>query len=274
MKDKKYKLAFSNLAWDTGKDKEIVKILRDYDIKGLEVACSKIWKDPINTSGKRMSEYKNYWNNNGVEIVATTSLLFGHPELTIFENKITRNKTLVYLKKVADITNMLGGGVMMFGSPKNRIRGKLSKAEADKVATEFFGDIAEYCSQYNICFAIEPNPAIYGGDYILNMKEGVELVEKVKHKNFGLNLDASTIASSGANYEGDVELALPYSCHAHISEPYLKPIPNGETDHSAFASALRKYKYDKWLSIEMPLGNDVDHLEQIRDTLEFVKSVY
>ena len=274
MKEAKYKLAISNLAWDRDEDQRVLTLLRKHDIWCIEIACSKIWDNPIETSASEIKKYRDYWEKNGIKIVATTSLLFGHPELTIFENESTRKKTLDYLNKMADVTSELGAGVAMFGSPKNRIKGYLSDSEATKIAADFFGEIAEYCKKYNIYFVIEPNPPIYGGDYILTMQEGVDLAKKVNHPNFGLNLDASTIASSGAEYENDVKIAVPYAYHAHISEPYLKPIPNGETEHEAFAAALKQNGYDKWLSIEMPLKDDVDHLMQIEKTLEFVESVY
>ena len=172
------------------------------------------------------------------------------------------------------IANALGAKVMMFGSPKNRIKGELSKKEADKKAAEFFRQISSFLKPLNICFAIEANPGIYGGDYILSTQEAVNLAKLVDRKNFGINLDPGTIAANQEDYDKTVKLALPYTCHAHISEPYLKPIPGGEVNHEAYAKALKKHGYKGWLSIEMPLSPDSNHLTQIQKTLDFVTKKY
>lgn len=265
------KIAISNLAWDKIEDRKVISILKKYDIKGIEIAPTKIWKNPTRVSEKSIKKYRKFWEDNEIKIIATTSLLFGHPELTLFGNP---KKTLDYLKKQAFLAKALGAKVMMFGSPKNRIKGDLSNGEAVGISSGFFYKIADFCTNFEICFAIEPNPPIYGGDFILTTKEAVELVKRVNHKNFGLNLDSSTIASNKSGYDTTVKLALPHTCHAHISEPLLKPIPYGVTNHKAFAKALKRYSYDKWLSIEMPLGPGVNHLEQIQKTLDFVTKIF
>lgn len=265
------KIVISNLAWEKKEDRKIVPILKKYKIKGIEIAPTKIWKNPTKVSERTINSYRKFWEDNGIKIIAMTSLLFGHPKLTLFGNP---KKTLDYLKKQALLAKELGVKVMMFGSPKNRIKGGISKKEADKKAVEFFRKISLFIKPLDIYFAIEANPSIYGGDYILTTKEAVRLAKLVKHKNFGINLDPGTMATNREDYDKTVKLALPFTYHAHISEPYLKPIPSGETNHKAYAKALKEYRYKGWLSIEMPLHSESDQLIQIKKTLNFVTSIY
>src|SRR3989339_1506991 len=132
------KLAISNLAWDEAENQKIASLLSKYKIKAIEVACSKV---------SNLKKYREFWDNQGIKIIATTSLLYGHPELTLFENAKTRNQTLEHLKHQADLANQLGAKIMMFGSPKNRIKGKLTNEETLKISRDFFTKLCDYTSQ-------------------------------------------------------------------------------------------------------------------------------
>jgi sugar phosphate isomerase/epimerase/dTDP-4-dehydrorhamnose reductase len=261
----KPKLAISNLAWEEKQNEKVLPILKKYKIVKIEVAPSKI---------SNLEAFRDFWQKNCIEIIATTSLLFGHPELTIFENELIRQKTLVYLKKMIKTSSLLGAKTMIFGSPKNRNIGNLSKKEALEIAKDFFGKIAEKCKRYNINFAFEPNPPIYGTDFINTTKEAIELTKIVNHPNFGINIDMSTMTKNKENYEETIKNALPYAKHFHLSEPGLKVIPQKLSNHKKLAKALKKTKYNGILSIEMPLQDTKTNLQQIKKTLKFIASTY
>lgn len=268
------KIAISNLAWEHKQNEEVLKILNKHQIKGIEVAPTKVWKNPTETSEISIKKYKDFWMKNGVGIVATTSLLYGHPELTIFGSKKTRKETLEYLIKIIRLSGFLGAKAMVFGSPKNREIGDLRRQEVTKIACDFFHKIGEIAKKYNIYFGIEPNPPIYGADFILTTKEAIELVKKVNHPNFKVHMDSGTLAENKVDYEKVIKEALPYTCHFHISEPHLKVIPQGIVDHGVIAKALKKLKYNKWLSIEMPLNEVENGLEIIDNVLQFISRTY
>lgn len=267
-------LAISNLAWDLSEDNIVLPIINKYGIKSIELAPSKIWTNPTEVSESKLIEYKKYWNKNGVEIVATTSLLFGHPELKIFENKNIRDKTLDYLIEMIRVSAALGAKAMVFGSPKNRIKGQLPSNNALDIAVEFFGKLGEIAKEYSIYFGIEANPAIYGTDFINSTPEAISLIKKVGHPNFGLHLDTSTMTINHEDYEATIKSGLKYNHHFHISEPGLKPIPSGETDHKKVENALSNLNYSNCISIEMPLNEPSGRFSQIEKTLNFVCETY
>lgn len=268
------KLAISNLSWDKSEDEKVLKFLKKYKIKGIEVAPSKIWLSPIKVSEKKILEYKKFWSDNGIEIVATTSLLFGHPELQIFSDEETRGKAFNYLMEMIRVSSLLGAQAMVFGSPKNRITNGKSKDEVEKIAVDFFGKIGEVAKKYNIFFGIEANPPIYETDFINTTDEAIKLVEKIGNKNFGVHLDTSTMTLNKEDYLKTIKKCLPFAHHYHLSEPWLKIIPTGETDHKKVTKAIKQSGYSGWVSIEMPLNDEVRRLEQIEKTLKFVTSLY
>lgn len=268
----KPRLAISNLAWDLKDDKKISSLLKKYNVSGIEVAPTKIWPNPTETTKEQALKYKDFWQELGFEIIATTSLLFGHPELTIFNSKIARQKTLAYLTKMMKLTSWLGAKAMVFGSPKNRVVGDLPKSEADKIAFDFFIQVGDRAKKYDVFFGIEPNPTIYNTDFMNTTAQTVSFVKKLNHSHIKINIDTSTIAANKTNYGETLKDGLAYASHFHISEPFLKPIPAGKTNHKKVADVIKKLNYNGWLSVEMPLPKT--NLSQITRTLKYVNSTY
>lgn len=269
-------IAISNIAWSKKEDEEIVKILQKYKISGIEVAPTKIWENPQDIKEKEIKQYKNYWLSNGINIVAMQSLLFGHPELTIFDSKETRQKTIDYLSQIANLSFLLGAKVMVFGSPKNRRINGLSYPKALKIACEFFYKIADICKQYDIFFCIEPNPPEYGTDFITNTNEAIKLVTKTNHPHFRLHLDTSTMTINKESYEDSMKNGFSLLKHFHISEPYLEPIREGVVGHKNIAAILKKFHYNdkKWISIEMRSSDNISNIERVDKALELVTKIY
>lgn len=268
------KIAISNLSWEVSEDKQVLELLKKYHIKGIEIAPTKIWPDISKASVKNIKEYRKFWNDNGIEITSITSLLFGHPELTIFENNETRGKTLNYLVEMARIGGLLGAKVMIFGSPKNRLRGKLKKEETQKIAIDFFHKLAVKIKPYNINFCVEPLGKTYNCDFIINVAEAIKLIKDVNYPNFRSHIDIGSIEGNDEDYQKALELAKSYMTHFHISEPELKIIPAKLVNHKLAARILKKINYDKWCVVEMPLAKETEHPYTIEKALQFATKIY
>lgn len=270
------KLAISNIAWDISIEKEIASILTDLNIKGIEIAPTKIKSNPRELRDGDVIRYKNFWKSYGIEIVAMQALLFGCPELKIFENELKRKNTFEYLKLIIRIGGFLNAKVLVFGSPKNRDICQLNRKEAERTAVEFFRSIGDYSSKYNLKTCIEANPPEYGSNFIIDTEEAFDLVNKVNNKGFGLHIDLGGMLLSKEdfkvlhNYKGKIE-------HVHISRPYLEPLNRNDfVVYAKLIDTLKQDNYDNWISIEMKSSNnahkDVENVTKsiklIRDILE------
>lgn len=268
------KISISNIAWEKAEDKNILNTLKKHQVKGIEIAPTKIWKNPTEVKYMHARKYKEYWMQNGISLVAMQSILFGHPELTIFDTKEVRKKTLEYILKIINLASLLGIKIMVFGSPKNRSIKNFSKSEAFEIACEFFSKIGNLAKQYEVYFCIEPNPPSYETNFINNTKEAIELVKAVNHPYFRLHLDSGALALNHENYEEAIKEGFPYLSHFHISQPYLAPVGKGIVNHKKIAEILKDLKYDNWVSIEMLNTNDKNNIDIVDKTLTFVTSVY
>lgn len=268
------KLAISNLAWEHKDDQKIVPLLKKHNVSAIEVAPSKVWHNPTSATKKEILKYRKFWENYGLKIIATTSVLYGHPELTIFESKKKRTNTLDYIRLIIELSSSLGAKAIVFGSPKNRVTGNLSKSNVQKIAQDFFYQIGEICKPHKLFFGIEPNPPIYNTDFINTTQEALKLVKAVNHSNFKVHLDSGALFYENKNTLETLSQAIPLSSHFHISELFLKTIPQKKAPHQALAKTLSKLNYQGYLSIEMPLPPNEDHFSQITKTLKFIETTY
>ena len=245
-------LAVSTIAWPRDHDDAVADVLRRHGIAGIEVAPTKIWQTPQEATAAEIDDYRHFWSARGIRIVAAQALLFGQPELMLFESTRTRQRTLDYLSEIVRICARLGAAALVFGSPRNRRIGTLPPAEARSIAVDFFTRLAEIADKHGACVAIEANPPEYGADFITNAAEAIELVETVRHPGLRLHLDTGCMTLAGDCLPTTFERGFTLMKHFHISEPNLDPPgDSGKVDHGSFAELLDRRHYRGWASLEM-----------------------
>jgi sugar phosphate isomerase/epimerase len=265
------RLAVSNLAWPTSDDEAVARVLREEGCRGVEVALTRRWPEPLRVPDAEIERYRLTWEQRELPIVALQALLFGRPDLVLFGPAGVRRELLSYLGRIMDIGAILGAGTLVFGSPRNRRRGELSRGEALRVATEFFSEAAAAAETAGVVLAIEPGPPQYGCDFVTTIGEAVELCTRVGHDAFRVHADVGGLTLAGEDpraLAGGASLLA----HAHVSEPHLVEVGTGGADHEGAAAALAEGGYDGWLSIEMREGDEAG--ERVRRAVRRVRAAY
>lgn len=268
------KLTISNIAWNPDEDAAVCRLMQQYAISGVEIAPTKIWPKPLDASDNDIASYTRYWQSCGIRVSSMQALLFGRPDLTIFETPEKRNETLRYLEGIIRLGGQLGADALVFGSPGNRRVGDLDRAQAEEIAVDFFRKVGKTAADHNTVFCIEPNPVTYGCDFVTTSAEGRDLVAKVGQQGFGLHLDAAGMTLSQEDVEAELAKSIPGLCHFHISEPNLKPIGTGGVHHALFARCLSAGGYDRWFSIEMRAPGDTENVTGVEKALQAVRKYY
>jgi sugar phosphate isomerase/epimerase len=155
---------------------------------------------------------------------------------------------------------------VVFGSPKNRLRGALPSDEANELAADFFREIGDHAAARGVTLCIEANPRDYGCDFVTTTDEAVALCRLVGHPGIRVNGDLGGMTMSGEDPRSSVVAAGELLAHFHASEPNLAELGAG-ADHARAALALAAIGYRRWVSIEMrppaPGGeNAVDAVER------------
>ena len=267
------KLAVSNIAWPADQDAAVARLLKSLGVGGIEVAPTKLFPKPLEATPADITAVRHFWELHGIEIVAAQSLLFGRPDLTLFDSEEARRETHAYLAHLIQVCAKLGAQSLVFGSPKNRRLGTTPRDEAFRTAVEFFDDLADIAQAEGTCIVFEANPPQYGADFVTTAGEAIDLVSEVNHPGFRLHLDTACMTLARDPLPATFA-AFPLLRHFHVSAPNLEaPSRADGVDHAAFAEQLRTCGYEGWVSLEMREATPFA-LEALADAVRFVKEQY
>jgi sugar phosphate isomerase/epimerase len=264
------RITVSNIAWDPSEDDAVAEVLRREGVLGVEIAPTK-WRDkPLDATAAEIASYRRAWADRGLEISSLQALLFGRPDLQLFGP--SRRDLADYLRRVIELGAGLGARALVFGSPRNRLRGSLSLTEAMASATEFFSDVADYAAGHGVVIAIEANPPEYGGDFVTRTSEAAELCRAVASAGVGVNGDLGGITMSGDDPVSTLESVRDCLVHFHASEPNLVEL-GASADHPAAAAGLAAAGYCGWIAIEMRAARSANVLA-VERAVKLVRAVY
>jgi D-psicose/D-tagatose/L-ribulose 3-epimerase len=268
------RIAISNIAWHPSEEEPAAALLAAHGIQGLEVAPTKVWAKPTEVDSGQIDAFQYSWMRRGISLVGMQALLFGKPELQLFGEEECRRATIEYLTGIIRLAGRLGTTALVFGSPKNRMRGAMSATTATDIAIEFFNELGDVAGDNGVQLCIEPNPSAYGCDFVQTGAEGLELVQRIDHRAVRLHLDAGILTMNQEDIDHVLEDSIPYLAHFHISEPQLGVIGSGGVDHARIAGRLRKLGYRNWVSIEMRDGWTSPNTLAISEALDYVTHTY
>lgn len=183
----KNKLSVSLLTLkDFSKLDEILSLIKKNDIKYIELPITKILpnykldKKKIRTFLNKISKYKIK--------ISSVQAIFYKKKLNVLEVN-DHKKIIKHLNKILLITKLLGAKNIIFGSPKNRLKGNISTEDAFKILKNLLIKIQKKLVKNDIFFCIEPNSKHYGCDFILNSLDALEFIHYSKIKNLAINFD-------------------------------------------------------------------------------------
>lgn len=266
-----FDISISTIAWQANENEKVYKLLEDLNIEFLEITPGHISGGCLKQDAIKpyLLDLKNY----GLKPIAMQALLYGRPELLIFKDAATRTKTLRYIFKLIKFSSRLGIRTMIFGSPKNKHTGALSKEKINSIAQDFFGRIGEEAKKNNLFFCIEPTPVDYGANYICNTSEAIDFVKSVGSQGLKVNIDLGSMIANNENIDYSIKKAAPLAGHFHISLPGLERIKCDENFHNNIAKSIRESGYLGAVSIEM-LGNKNNNTRDLRDIIKMIKKSY
>ena len=267
------RIAISNIAWLLEEDQEAFEILREYAVLSVEIAPTRWWPDPGKANEKDARQFSEHLQSEGFSVAGFQAILFGKPELTLFDGAHQRRACLDYLTHVGQLLAVCGGQPAVFGAPKNRlVPTSMPQEEADHIAEEFFADLAMRGAHLGVCFCLEPNPREYGCNYLTHVSDVVRIVRKVNSPGLLLQIDAGELAMNSEEIEQIVAEHHDIIGHVHISQPMLGDFESPWAGHTTLAAALRKAGYNGLASVEMK--RPTDGLKGVRRALEFSQQCY
>ncbi len=267
------KLAISNIAWRPEEEAAVRDLLVQEGVHYIELAPTKYWEDPTTALDDEIASRVEQWKSFGIDVVAFQSMLFLRPDLKLFESESNRRDTVGYMKKFLVLANKMGAKRLVFGSPKNRQRGDMSKEKADEIALEFFRELGDIAAANDVKLCIEPNALQYACDYITTAEEGANLVRSINSPGIGLHLDTACMHLAGDNIEQSIKANIDILEHFHISAPMLETVDaKSGIDYETTLQILKDLNYANIVSIEMK-PDEGDNVARVKKTLQYIKPI-
>jgi sugar phosphate isomerase/epimerase len=265
-------ISFSHIAWSHEDESSALVFLKRLGLDMIEVAPLRAFGNPMTASESSVREKAAWYREQGFHVGSFQALIFGTDGLELFGDASARKKLKDTLIAVGRVAGWAGAGPMVFGAPKNRLRGKLSHAEAMKQAAAIFREVGDACADAGSCLVMEANPEAYGSDFCTRLEQAAELVTAVDSQGFGLHVDAGGMALSGEAFEPTLRQFARMIRHVHASQPNLGSFAIPDPVQARIARILRETHYTGSIAIEM--RPQPEGLEAVKRAVEAVTTIY
>lgn len=239
---------FEDTSWS-----EQCRIISEAGYTGVEVAPFSISNDMASVSVDELQKFRATAEQHGLEIIGlhwllakTEGLYLTSPEPDV------RQATADYLKVLAKACNVMGGRVLVFGSPfqRNLLPG-VSTEQAMQYAADVFREAMPTFEKENVQLCMEPLTK-KETDFVNTCAEAVELMKLVDHSAFVLHQDVKAMLGAEEDSIPDLIHRHHDICgHFHVNDSNLLGPGMGETDYHPILKALLDVGYDGWISVEV-----------------------
>jgi len=245
-------LAISTLSWKNVNIEDVKMTIQKYNMKNLEVAPYSFYGNDNKYFVKEQPNTFGIYSLQSI-IYPYTYNLFNPDEIDDLYNLMIN---------IIDFASKKNIKVLVFGSPKNRKIYDLPYDDAFNIAVEFFKKVGDYAFLHDVIVCIEPNARTYDCDFVVNSKQGRELVFAVDSPGFKLHLDIACMYLENENVIESIKYNLDILKHIHISYPYLKKLnsnPDVQINYKEIINFLKiNYKYTYTIEMLQLTTHDID----------------
>ena len=265
------KFSISNIAWRREDDEKVAQLLKASVFTGIEIAPTRYIDDIEKAAPNSFVEVAEFWSNHGLSVTSIQSLLFNRPDLQLFGSSESRQKLSIFLLDLRAKATLIGVGPMVFGSPKNRVKGSLSLVEAKAEAACFFADLDKSWPGDGPYLVLEANPEIYGCDFMTTSSQARDFVSSLAIPSLRWHIDLACTILAGECAADIITTSSELPSHVHLSERNLGPLTSSNKPiYRAFLESLSDRSYSQVVTLEM---KDSETLVPLIESIEIFQSL-
>lgn len=220
---------------------------------GIELAPFTVAPRIQDVSAEQRRTMRRQAEDHGLQIIGLHWLLAKTEGLHLTTaDAAVRRATADYLIALGNACADLGGDLMVFGSPQQRnLQAGVTREQAYDHAAEVFRGCLPALADRGVRICMEPlTPR--ETDFVTNCAEAMELIDRVGQPNFVLHQDVKAMLGGESEpIPTLIERYAPVAGHFHVNDSNLLGPGMGETDFAPIFAALRRVKYDGWVSVEV-----------------------
>ncbi|MGR5120718.1 sugar phosphate isomerase/epimerase family protein [Vibrio astriarenae] len=239
------KLSVSNFAWPQHQALWCYEQLAKRNIKGIEIAPTKVFGDQWCIEAEHIAELKQTLSLFDLEVSSLQGLTYGKPDLALHgEGSVA---FLQHMQRIVEIMQSLEAEIAVFGAAKLR---QCKPSDVQEIYA-LFEQLGYRFAISHKTLTIEPIPKAYGAQYLSTLSECKHLVNVVNQPGFALTFDTANAFLSGDLMSGNYKNVLHKAKHVHVSEPDLCYFHQPSKFNIELAGDIKRHYQGQWVVLEM-----------------------
>jgi len=237
---------------DWNDTRRIVEFVKQVGYDGLEIAPFTLAQYVTDIPQATRREIVREAQRADLEILGIHWVLVGPEGVHInHPDKAVRDRTAQYLIDLVHFCADVGGKVMIFGSPKQRlVLEGVTYQQAFDYTVEAFEKALPTCAERGVTICMEPLTHLET-NFCISAEETVRLIDKISHPNFRLLLDTKAMTFEKEGRAATIRRFGKHLAHYHANDENLNGPGWGDVDFAPIFQALRDINYTGCVSVEV-----------------------
>jgi D-psicose/D-tagatose/L-ribulose 3-epimerase len=228
------------------------RLIRQIGYEGIEIAPFTLAEAPANVSQSQRAEYRAAMRDEGLSFVGLHWLMVSPAGLHVTTpDRQLRERSWDHIRQLVDLCADLGdGGVMIFGSPKQRntVPG-VSPSEAARIFTAELAKVAPQAAGRGVRILVEALPSNQC-DVINTLAEAVSIVEEIGSAAVQTMFDTHNAVDEVEPHTEVLQRYFGHIAHVHVNEIDGREPGTGGYDFESLLNALVRLNYTGYVSLE------------------------
>ena len=228
------------------------KSIRKIGYTGIEIAPFTLAERPADITAAQRREYRDIMHSEGLTFVGLHWIMVSPKGLHVTTpDAALREQSWRHIRDLIDLCADLGpGGVMVFGSPKQRTTtGGLTREQATRNYIDGMASIAPQAAERGVTVLVEALP-IDQSDVVQTLEEAVGIVREIASPGVGTMFDVHNAINEAEPHDVLVDKWFDYIRHVHVNELDGKHCGAGSYDFKPVLATLARRGYRGWISLE------------------------
>ncbi len=241
-----------NEAFEKWSFADACKAIKKAGYAGLEIAPFTLAERPTDVDGAHRREYRDIMKSEGLEFVGLHWLMVGPKGLHVTApDAEVRRRGWDHVHQLIDLCADLGpGGVMVFGSPKQRsTTGGATREEATRHFVDGLSTVAPHACTRGVTILVEALPANQA-DVVLTLEEAAGIVRELATPAVRTMFDVHNAIDEKEPHAVLVDRYFDLIRHVHVNELDGAHCGAGDYDYKPVFDVLRRRNYAGWISLE------------------------
>jgi sugar phosphate isomerase/epimerase len=228
------------------------KAIRKAGYTGIEIAPFTLAEDPSTLTAAERRQVRSQIEDAGLTFAGLHWIMVSPKGLHVTTpDAALRAKSWLHIRNLIDLCDDLGpGGVMVFGSPKQRgSTGGLTPAEATRHYVDGLVSVAPHALERGVTILIEALP-VQDSDVVTSLGEAAMLVREIGMPSIRTMFDVHNAVNEIDPHAALIERHRNVIRHVHVNEMDGRHPGTGTYDFKPVLAALKRQAYAGWVSLE------------------------